>query len=163
MSFNLTPEQFSSPSNIDRILKELSNYPYAQSRLGLEITEQAMFNITPSTEKLLEKVRAHHISIIIDDFGMGHSSMMHMQKSQFDLVKLDGALVRDIAGNSRSRDIVSSILYLSRSLSFEVLGEQVETEEQMEILHRLGCDLFQGYFYSRPIPFEELMEFIQKR
>ena len=163
VSFNLTPEQFSSPSNIDRILKELSNYPYAQSRLGLEITEQAMFNITPSTEKLLEKVRAHHISIIIDDFGMGHSSMIHMQKSQFDLVKLDGALVRDIAGNSRSRDIVSSILYLSRSLSFEVLGEQVETEEQMEILHRLGCDLFQGYFYSRPIPFEELMEFIQKR
>ena len=78
-------------------------------------------------------------------------------------MKLDGALVRDIAGNSRSRDIVSSILYLSRSLSFEVLGEQVETEEQMEILHRLGCDLFQGYFYSRPIPFEELMEFIQKR
>ena len=88
--------------------------------------------------------------------------MMHLQHHQFDVVKLDGALVRDIETNPRSREIVSSILYLSRSLHFQVLAEYVETTAQRDVLRELGCLCYQGWLYSPALPFEELKEYIRR-
>ena len=98
----------------------------------------------------------------MDDFGMGHSSLMYLQNNQFDIVKLDGSLVKQLMSNKRSSDIISSIIYLSHSLKFEVLAEFVETAGQRDALLALGCRNYQGYLYSPAIPIDALRLFIQK-
>ena len=100
--------------------------------------------------------------LIMDDFGMGHSSLMYLQNNQFDMVKLDGSLVKQLMSNQRSSDIIASIIYLSHSLKFEVLAEFVETVEQRDTLLALGCRNYQGYLYSPAIPIDALRLFIQK-
>lgn len=162
VSLNLTAEQIASPKVIDRILQETGRRRFDASQLGVELTEQAMFNISPASSELLDRLRQAGILVLMDDFGMGHSSMMHLQHHQFDVVKLDGALVRDIENNPRSREIVSSILYLSRSLHFQVLAEYVETTAQRDVLRELGCLIYQGWLYSPALPFEELKEYIRR-
>ncbi len=162
VSLNLTAEQIASPKVIDSILQETGRRRFGASQLGVELTEQAMFNISPASSELLDRLRQAGILVLMDDFGMGHSSMMHLQHHQFDVVKLDGALVRDIETNPRSREIVSSILYLSRSLHFQVLAEYVETTAQRDVLRELGCLIYQGWLYSPALPFEELKEYIRR-
>jgi EAL domain-containing protein (putative c-di-GMP-specific phosphodiesterase class I) len=77
---------------------------------------------------------------------------------EFDTIKLDGALVRDILSNSSCRNIISSIVHLGKTLNYSVLAEYVENEEQRLILHELGCDQYQGYLYSKAIPGNELID-----
>ena len=99
---------------------------------------------------------------MIDDFGMGHTSLLYLQTNYFDVVKLDGALTRDVIENKRNSDIIASIVYLGESLHFTLVAEWVETEEQRDELKRLGCDAFQGYLYSKPIPLEELIVWLSQ-
>ena len=103
------------------------------------------------------------VSVIMDDFGMGHSSMSYLQHHHFDEVKLDGSLVKELLKNQRCREIISSIIYLSQSLDFSIMAEFVETKEQLELLHELGCDQYQGWYYSPAVPLEEAVEFIRVR
>ena len=86
--------------------------------------------------------------LAIDDFSMGQTSLHYLKDSMFDIIKLDGSLVRGLATHSNYREIISSITGLAASLNLTVLAEFVETEEQREILHNIGCDYYQGYLYS---------------
>ena len=97
------------------------------------------------------------IQMSMDDFGMGHSSMMYLQENAFDEVKLDGSLVRQILENERSRDIVRGITRLAASMQFHVVAEFVETREQMELLKALHCDIYQGYYYGKPCSCDEFI------
>ena len=112
--------------------------------------------------KSLRQLRETGTHILLDDFGMGHSSLSYLQNSPFDVVKLDGSLVGDVDTNERSREILSSILYLSRQLHFHVIAEYVETTEQREALHKLGCVCYQGYLYSPAVPFESFCAFAEE-
>ena len=88
---------------------------------------------------------------------MGHTSLQYLQHNQFDLVKLDGNLVKSILSNDRTKEIINSIVYLSKSLDFKVLAEFVETVEQKEALEQIGCLLYQGYLYSPAIDRDSLI------
>ncbi|WP_249315879.1 PTS sugar transporter subunit IIC/EAL domain-containing protein [Gehongia tenuis] len=161
ISFNLTARQLDRPDIVERIERLQRKYSVPMEYMGLELTEQTALTSTPEMTERLTTLHDLGIQIIMDDFGMGHSSMMYLQDNRFDVVKLDGSLVRSLADNTRSQDIISSILYLAESLKFKVVAEFVETPEQRCTLERLGCDLYQGYLYSPAVPLEKFMGFLK--
>ena len=113
---------------------------------------------------MLDKIRRlkeqGHI-FLIDDFGMGHTSLLYLQTNHFGVVKLDGSLTKDILQNDRNKNIITAITELGKSLHFKTIAEYVETEEQKNLLLVLGCDGFQGYYYSKPITLEELVPWME--
>lgn len=128
---------------------------------ALEITERSAMKITDSLMDDIKKLQNNGISFSLDDFGMGHNSILYLQEGIFDEVKLDGHLVTQLPGNGRSRDIISGIIRMARSLDLRILAEYVETKEQRDILAELGCGFYQGYYYSRPLPMDKLVEYIK--
>jgi EAL domain-containing protein (putative c-di-GMP-specific phosphodiesterase class I) len=101
------------------------------------------------------------VSIIIDDFGMGHSSISSLQELNFSYVKLDGSLVKTLDKNGRAHSIVKAVCELSEKLGYQVIGEYVETIEIKKYLYEAGCDIYQGYLYSRALPFADLKKYIR--
>ena len=162
ISINLTAGQISDGNVLQEIRDKISAHRFKGKQLGLELTEQTALQISPEISEQLQSMRGLGMQVIMDDFGMGHSSMMYLRENQFDVVKLDGSLVRDVLTNKRSRDIISSIIYLAESLEFQVIAEFVETEEQRAVLEELGCVFYQGYLFSKPAPFEDLIKLVAK-
>ncbi len=126
------------------------------------MTESTALSSAPGILEKIAELRQLGYGMVIDDFGMGHTSLLYLQNNQFDMVKLDGSIVRDILKNDRSCDIISSILFFGKSLKFSVLAEFVEVEPQRQKLLSLGCNKFQGYLYSPAVPEQELIELVLK-
>lgn len=138
-------------------LKELCEaYPDKCRHICIEVTEQTALQINDALIERLTRIHDMGYVLAIDDFSMGSTSIKYLQSSVFDLVKLDGALSRDIVSNSRSRDIIASIASLSNNFGINVLAEYVETEDQRKMLEGAGCKLYQGYLYSCAVPIGQL-------
>jgi len=99
--------------------------------------------------------------LAIDDFGMGHTSIKYLQAHIFDVVKLDGSITKLVLKDGSSNQIVSSLAELSRKMNMITIAEYVDNEPQRDELKRLGCDIFQGYLYGKPVPVEELCRLMQ--
>lgn len=125
--------------------------------LCLEVTEQTALFSSQETEESFARIRQLGCRFAIDDFSMGHTSLSYLQENRFDLVKLDGSIVRGMADNPRCKDIVASIVHLSKSLDFDVLAEYVETEQMRGELEAIGCNLYQGYLFSPALSREDLI------
>lgn len=156
VSINISAMQLDSMKFYDDVEKNISRYDLGNCKLAFEITERVALSGTERVRKGLQRLEANGIGVIMDDFGMGYSSMTYLQNSSFDYVKLDGSLIREISTNSRSKEIVKTICQLSEKLNFEVIAEYVETREQRDLLLSLGCRIYQGYFYGKAMPLEEL-------
>ena len=102
-------------------------------------------------------------TLIIDDLGMGYTSLLYLQSNFFNIVKLDGSLIRDILTNTTNQKIVASIVELGEKLNVKVIAEYVETKEQCQLLEELGCNLYQGYFFSKPISLEDFIKELKRR
>ncbi len=137
-------------------------YRLKPGNICIEITEETELVTTEETGELIKKIRSYGYTFALDDFSMGHTSLQYLQHNQFDLVKLDGNLVKSILTNDRTKEIINSIVYLSKSLDFRVLAEFVETTEQKEALEQIGCLLYQGYLYSPAIDKEALVSMGKK-
>lgn len=150
-------------SNFIHFLENLKKeYNLKENEICIEITEQMAIKSDSEFEKVLNQVKKLGFMIAIDDFSMGSTSIKYLQKNQFDIVKLDGSIVKEMMINARSRDIISSIVYLAKSLDFKVLAEYVETEEQMQVLKEIGCDYYQGYHFSKAVTIQQFLDIIQK-
>ncbi|MBU5232361.1 EAL domain-containing protein, partial [Agathobacter rectalis] len=110
----------------------------------------------------LNNLKAQGHVMMIDDFGMGHTSILYLQSSNFGVVKLDGSLVKDILTNTTNQQIVSSIVTLADRLHIKIIAEFVETAEQRDKLLELGCKWYQGYLYEKPVPLAEFIDFMEK-
>jgi len=130
------------------------------SSVGIEITEESSLPSDVNISKIFDDIRAHDIKIYLDDFSMGKTSITYLQSNKFDYVKLDGSLVRDLS-NERSQDIVLSIVKLGNDLGFVVIAEYVETKEIADKLASLGCYIYQGYYYSKPLNQEKMIILLQ--
>ena len=151
LSVNITVSTLND-KRILPFLKEISQkYPFKQGSVCIEITEETALESTQETAELMNQIKALGFTFALDDFSMGHTSLQYLQYNQFDMVKLDGNLVRSILENERTREIINSIVYLSKSLGFKVLAEFVETTEQKNALESIGVKLYQGYLYSPAI------------
>ena len=132
-------------------------YKLKTGNICIEITEETELVTTEETGELIKKIRSFGYTFALDDFSMGHTSLQYLQHNQFDIVKLDGNLVKSLLSNERTKEIINSIVYLSKSLDFKVLAEFVETNEQKEALEQIGCLLYQGYLYSPAVDRDSLV------
>ena len=131
-----------------RFLRQLdAREPFAGRNICLEVTEQAALAFNDETLEALRSMRELGLMLAIDDFSMGQTSLHYLRNDLFDIVKLDGALVRGL-DDANGREIVSSVTQLANSLGMTVLAEFVETEKQRDELHAVGCDVYQGWLYS---------------
>lgn len=143
------------------IAASLKKHDIPAERMWIEITEQDVISNADMVIDKLKRLDAHGHTLLIDDFGMGHTSLIYLQHDFFRVVKLDGSLVKNITESKTNQKIVASVVELGRELNVEVIAEYVETEEQRDKLHSLGCHWYQGYLYSKPIPLDEFIAFIK--
>lgn len=139
------------------IADKVRKYHIAPARLWLEITEQDALISSREVLDKMRRIKEQGHKFLIDDFGMGHTSLLYLQTNCFSVVKLDGSLTKDVLKNDRDKGIITAITELGKSLHFQTIAEYVETKEQKNLLLALGCDAFQGYYYSKPIPAAELI------
>ncbi|MCX7105055.1 MAG: EAL domain-containing protein [Methylococcales bacterium] len=156
LSVNVTAKQFHKPSFLQNIDDLFKKYPINPSKLILELTEsisvEDMEYVSLKMKTLKEK---YHIKLSLDDFGTGYSSLSYLQSMPFDEIKIDRCFVQDITSNPKNASIVKSIIALAKIYNFEVIAEGVETQEECHFLKNIGCEHFQGYFFSKPVPLEQ--------
>lgn len=162
MAVNISPVQFESDIFCDKVEEILRKYDFKGSVICFEVTEQMALSATGVITDRIEKLKNAGIPFHMDDFGMGHSSMKYLQSNEFEAVKLDGSLVRQMLDNNRSQNIISGIQQMALPLNYELIAEYVETEEQKKKLGELGCHIYQGTLYSWPIPLDKLEKFLEK-
>lgn len=141
------------------IEKKLKEYQVPAKHLWLEITEQDMLTNSDMVARKINQLKEAGHKLLIDDFGMGHTSLIYLQSEYFDVVKLDGSLVRDIINKTTNQKIVGSVIELAKKLNVKVIAEYVETQEECDLLENMGCNWYQGYLFGKPMSLEE---FIQK-
>ncbi|MEO5343480.1 MAG: EAL domain-containing protein [Gammaproteobacteria bacterium SHHR-1] len=156
ISVNLSPHQFLQSNLISLIDEVLGESGMPASRLALEITEHAAMPNFQYSVKTLEALRERGIAIHIDDFGTGFSSLSHLRHLPIDVLKIDRQFIDEIPHNQDDLAIVQSILAMAKALKLSVVAEGVETSEQRDFLHQQGCDIGQGYLFSRPLPSWEI-------
>ena len=128
--------------------------PFEGKNICIEVTEQATLSFNKETIEILNSLKAMGLKLAIDDFSMGQTSVNYLKENIFDLIKLDGSLVKGMAAHKNCREIISSIVSLADSLNMIVLAECVENMEQRDALHELGCNCYQGYLFSPAIIIE---------
>lgn len=138
----------------------LKKYDIPAEKLWVEITEQDVISNADSVIDKMQRLKGNGHVLLIDDFGMGHTSLIYLQSNYFGVVKLDGSLVKRITDNKTNQKIVASIVELGNELGVEVIAECVETKEQRDMLRELGCNWYQGYLFSKPVELESFIKFI---
>ena len=143
------------------IQDNLKKYNISAQKLWIEITEQDVITNAEHVILKLKNLKSAGHTLLIDDFGMGHTSLIYLQSNYFGVVKLDGSLVKNLLKNETNQKIVASIVDLGAELNVKVIAEYVETEELVNKLKELGCHWYQGYLYSKPIPLEEFIVYLK--
>ncbi|KAF1030270.1 MAG: putative signaling protein [Pseudomonas sp.] len=128
----------------------------AASRLELEVTENALMGNISSTLALLRQIRALGVSLSIDDFGTGYSSLAYLKRLPLNTLKIDRSFIQDIPKSNADIEIVQAIIGMAHTLHLQVITEGVETLQQLEVVHKHGCDFVQGYLLSAAVPFTEI-------
>ena len=156
LSLNLAMKQLNQDDFLQQLEKTIHEADFKSKWLELEVTEgQMMKNPERSIEKL-NKIHKMGIEIAIDDFGTGYSSLSYLKKLPLDKLKIDQSFVRDIPDDEDDMSITKSIIALGKSLNLKLIAEGVETIQQRDFIKENGCDLIQGYFYSKPLPADEI-------
>lgn len=152
ISVNVSPVQLGSKSFISTVQSILAETGLPANRLELEVTESSLFSDRNNPITILKKLRSLGVRISIDDFGTGYSSLSRLSELNFDKIKIDKSFVSPISTQEDALNIVKLITGMAKSLNMGVIAEGVETEEQLERLQALGCELVQGYLFSKPQP-----------
>jgi EAL domain-containing protein (putative c-di-GMP-specific phosphodiesterase class I) len=149
---NVSALQLRSHSFLEELRQTLNTDAYAAAGLELEITESLIMDDVGLSIDRLQAIRAMGVTIAIDDFGTGFSSLSYLSRLAVDTLKIDRSFVTDITAGQQGLILVSAIINLAHSLKLNVIAEGVETIEQSNLLRTLGCDEFQGYLFSKPLP-----------
>ena len=162
IAVNLPNRMFERSDLVETIHQAVSGFGVPHRCIQLEITETGLMkdlqNVIPSLHRLTEI----GVEISIDDFGTGYSSLAYLTTLPISELKIDRSFVRDLGITPQSSAVVTAIIALARSLGLRVIAEGVENLRQMEVLHRLGCTVMQGFLFSRPIPPDELEVWLQQ-
>lgn len=164
ISVNLSWMDFYDEIMMEKILKEMDRFREngREHMARFEITETSYAAIRENRSGILESLRIKNAKILLDDFGSGFSSFGMLQDYDFDILKIDMSFIRKIGENPKTKSIVHSIIRMAHEIGIKTVAEGVETEEQVSFLRQSGCDYIQGYYYSKPLPEEEFVEFLEK-
>jgi diguanylate cyclase (GGDEF)-like protein/PAS domain S-box-containing protein len=156
VSVNISPLQFGRTGFLEGLKHVLEISQLPAELLKIEITEGVIINGTDRAIEILKSIRALGIQVSIDDFGTGYSSLSYLRRLPINQIKLDRSFIENLTISDQDTAIVQSIIHLAHQLKLEVVAEGVETLEQACLLYQQDCDLFQGYFYARPAPINDL-------
>ena len=156
MAVNFSAKQFNQ-SNLEKTVFDIiDSTDVSPSYFEFEITETTIMKDPTETIETLGKLKQRNITIAIDDFGVSYSSLNYLNRFPIDAVKIDRSFIRDLTQNGKGTDIVEMMISLAHKLNLRVTAEGVETEEQIHHLLEMGCDEMQGYYFSKPVPFNKL-------
>jgi len=163
LSINLSPKLLGDLSIPDRIYAEAKHYNLAPDRLIVEITETGLINERDLALDILSRLRIKGMRLSIDDYGTGYSSMAQLRTVPATELKIDRLFVKDLLKDQDCRTLVSNTIELGHHLNLKLVAEGIETPDQEAILKDLGCDIGQGYLYSRPVPLEKLSHLLNQK
>ncbi len=160
MAINLSEVQIRDEEIVDYVAETLERYELDASYIEFEITESIIMKSAEKNIKTLEKLKALGVTLALDDFGTGYSSLSYLRTLPIDVLKIDKSFIDGILIEEKSEYIINSIIDLSHYLNLLVVAEGVETKEQLDYLKRSSCDIIQGYYFSKPIQFDEASKMI---
>jgi diguanylate cyclase (GGDEF)-like protein len=160
---NIPAVQLTDPSFADRVLRLLEETGVEPGRLCLEVTEDALVDVSGPGLELLGRLRESGVAIALDDFGTGYSSLSQLRELPVDVLKIDLSFISRLTREPADATIVRTIIELAHGLGLRATAEGVETQEQVQALRRLGCDRGQGYLFSRPVPADEVWALLRER
>ena len=155
LSVNISPKDFYFLDIYGVITELVSSYRIDPAKLHLEITESAVIDNAQDNIEVLKKLREAGFIVEMDDFGSGYSSLNMLKEIPLDVLKIDMVFLQETANYDKSSIILQSIIDMANKLNLSQITEGVETREQLDMLIQMGCKLFQGYYFSKPIPLEE--------
>ena len=158
IAINISARQFVSENFIEQIASALKRYNLSAGSLELEITESQAMQNPEKTIYILNELKKLGVSIALDDFGTGYSSLSYLKRFPIDVVKVDRSFIKDIEYDKNDAAITMAAIALSHNLGLKVVAEGVETQQQLDFLNQYQCDIFQGYFFSKPLPEEEVKQ-----
>ena len=162
LSVNVSAKQFRQADFVEQVQSFINHYGINPSLLKLELTESILFKDINGMISTMNTLRNIGIGFELDDFGTGYSSLQYLKKLPLSQLKIDQSFVRDIAIDHNDRTLVLTIITMAHSLGLEVIAEGVETQQQFDFLKDHGCDHYQGYLFSKPLPVDEFKVLLQK-
>lgn len=162
VGINLSAKQFLHEGLSEKIVKEVSKKNLFPENVAFEITESAFMEDMEMANMTLLTLKSKKFPLYLDDFGTGYSSLTYLLHFPVDTIKIDKSFVEWMHIDDQSREIVRSVTSLAHNLNMKVVAEGIESEEHLSMINEFGCDLAQGYFFSKPLPSDEATLFVQK-
>ena len=161
IAVNVSPRQFRDPGFTDAIMRALNDSNLRPELLELEITERLILDNSIETADILKQLDKVGIRLSVDDFGTGYSALSYLKSYPFDTLKIDKSFVQDVLKENEDASLVRAIINMAHSLGLKVVAEGVEEEDQTHFLKAEHCDYSQGYFYSRPLPEQDFIHWLE--
>ncbi|MFG0721647.1 EAL domain-containing protein [Pseudomonas sp. GLN_6] len=156
LSVNVSAKQLQQPDFVEQVLQIVQRSGCNPGSLKLEITESMLLDGREAVIAKMARLKAHGLRFALDDFGTGYSSLSYLKTLPLDQLKIDRSFVCDLLSDNQDADIACTIVSLAHALKLDVIAEGVETQAQCERLSSYGCTCFQGYYFGRPVPLEQL-------
>lgn len=156
MAVNVSAVQFRNDNFCSLVREVLRAFDLPAEYLELELTEGMLLSNADQTLRVLSELKDMGVRVAIDDFGTGYSSLSYLKQFRVDKLKIDRSFVKDLPDDGDDAAITTAIIGMAKSLNLKVIGEGVETEEQLTFLRERQCDEVQGYYFSKPIPPDEI-------
>ena len=156
LTINLSPRQLQDDTFVDFLRDQLQYFDISPQRIIMEITENSLMENNIRNEKILEQIREVGCQIAIDDFGTGFSSLSYLRRFAVDILKIDQSFIQRVPDDEADSNLIRGIINMSRELGIVVIAEGVEKKAQYDFLIESGCDLGQGYYFSKPVKPEEI-------
>jgi EAL domain-containing protein (putative c-di-GMP-specific phosphodiesterase class I) len=158
LSLNFMNVELNSLSGASELIDQLNVFGLSPKDIEIEVTEDVVLgHLGSKLESKLLELRTSGFRLALDDFGTGFAALEHLVRLEVDVIKLDRTFVAKITKDDRTIKIIKAIVQLAHGLSAKVVAEGIETQEQLEILNEISCDIGQGYFLARPMPVKELI------
>ncbi|MGA8211932.1 MAG: EAL domain-containing protein, partial [Nocardioidaceae bacterium] len=151
---NVSVRQLDEPGFADRVADLVTAHGIAPDQLVVELTEQALAVDFETAVAVVAELRAIGVSVAVDDYGTGYSSLRYLDRFDADVVKIDRSFVANVVDSGHTQKIVRSVMHMARSLDLQSIAEGIETVEQLAVVQALGCELGQGFLFSRPVSSE---------
>ncbi|AOO65892.1 EAL domain-containing protein [Sulfurospirillum halorespirans] len=162
VSINISVRQFMDAGFLEHLLQTIEQTQLRSLSITLEVTENLFIEDVHALLPLLEQIKAMGIHISMDDFGTGYSSLSMLRKLPIDELKIDKSFVDEMFEDDAAQKMVQNIIAIGKNFGMHIVAEGVETKEQKELLSAFGCDRFQGYYFAKPLPKEDLLKFLQE-
>ncbi|MBC3832613.1 EAL domain-containing protein [Undibacterium amnicola] len=159
VSVNISGRHFASPDFINTVLALLHEFKIEPNTLGIEITERAVIEKFAIAQNNIQVLQKNHVRVLLDDFGTGYSSLNYLHQLTLDVIKIDRTFVKGSRGSKQDNPIINSIVALASAMNLTVVAEGVETQDELMVLRDAGCDLCQGFYFSKALPADQAIAY----